>query len=107
MNYEHTHVSISDGSPAMQRGPELDGKIVLVNEDGISWVAPTDEWIAIQTIENLRENDSYRLAESFLDGSPGAPEYVRGLSNIVAAFEGLELDEVLAALTAYNNAQEA
>lgn len=55
---------------------------------------------------NLRVNALYRTAESLLDQSPGVPEYVRALANIVSASEGLDGDEVLAALTAFNNSQE-
>lgn len=48
--YRETHQSIHDGSPAMEAfsTPEL-GIIVLVNEDGFSWIDPIKEWEPIGT----------------------------------------------------------
>jgi hypothetical protein len=44
--YTATHVSKSDGSDAMKVA-DLGDLIVLVNEDGMAWTDPAEEWEAI------------------------------------------------------------
>lgn len=43
MNYNHTHASVYDGSPAMVVST-TDTTITLVNEDGFEWTDPIDQW---------------------------------------------------------------
>ena len=42
-DYEHTHYSVIDGSPAMRVRSDLD-TITLVNEDGYVWTDPVEQW---------------------------------------------------------------
>ena len=46
MNYEDTHQSAHDGSPAMMVA-RTDKTITLVNEDGFQWTDPIDQWVPI------------------------------------------------------------
>lgn len=46
MNYEHTHQSTIDGSPAMLVSQTSD-TITLMNEDGFQWTDPSNEWTPI------------------------------------------------------------
>ena len=46
MNYEPTHQSHEDGSPAMMVS-ETEDTITLVNEDGFQWTDPTEMWCPI------------------------------------------------------------
>lgn len=44
--YQHTHVSVEDGSPAMVIR-QSDGTITLMNEDGHVWTDPAVDWETI------------------------------------------------------------
>jgi len=50
MHYEPTHRSLRDGSTAMFVA-ERDGLIELMNEDGDTWVDPSDLWAPIEAVE--------------------------------------------------------
>jgi hypothetical protein len=43
-------------------------------------------------------------AIGLLDQSPGEPEYIRGMANLIANVTGMDGDLVLEALTAWNEA---
>lgn len=48
MNYRATHVSVHDGSDAMEISrDESAGTITLVNEDGYEWTDPLADWEAL------------------------------------------------------------
>lgn len=47
MNYQHTHRSVHDGSPAMRVSQTIDS-ITLVNEDGLEWTDNINEWRTIE-----------------------------------------------------------
>lgn len=42
--YDHTHVSVRDGSQAMHVGFEPAHEITLINEEGYVWTDPADLW---------------------------------------------------------------
>ena len=46
--YEPTHVSIQDGSEAMESDLSGRGELFLVNEDGFEWQADPMEWKALK-----------------------------------------------------------
>lgn len=43
-DYIATHVSVGDGSDAMQVGEILGDLIVLINEDGFAWSDHANQW---------------------------------------------------------------
>lgn len=46
--YDHTHESVRDGSPAMIVSQTAE-TITLVNEDGFQWTDPLENWRPIAT----------------------------------------------------------
>jgi hypothetical protein len=43
VNYQHTHESVRDKSPAMLVRQD-EATITLVNEDGFEWTDPAGQW---------------------------------------------------------------
>lgn len=72
----------------------IDSLTALVNH--------ADERVQSQRIVDSAE---YLQAADLLDGSPGQPEYVRALADMVTTQTGYDGDLVLALLTAFNEEQ--
>lgn len=53
--YRHTHVSTTDGSPAMLVQQD-DDQITLMNEDGFEWTDPASDWRPIEPDSGLEDD---------------------------------------------------
>ena len=69
MNYEATHQSVRDGSPAMWVSMTHD-TITLVNEDGFEWTDPRDQWVWLPTpVPDFIDEDVEEISR-LIDGDP-------------------------------------
>jgi hypothetical protein len=78
MNYEHTHYSLRDSSPAMFVSEDNEANTyTLMNEDGYVFVASQDHWASLAELEEDEREYSYPQS-----GEEYMADYLNSDSNI-------------------------
>lgn len=84
MNYEHTHESIRDGSPAMFISEDNEANTyTLMNEDGEVWTASQDHWISLAELaqeDYENEYDTYTSGADYMASYYNSDSYIAYLN---------------------------